>query len=170
MNIVGVGSTVMRDDGIGPAAIERLRERGVPEGVCLHDAGLALSDVLTTLDPAAPLILVDAVRAGGPAGSLYKLPLDPLASDADAGAGGMLSLHELSVVPALRLEALAGRAFADVTVFGVEPAEVAWGDKLSPAVAGAMDRLVDAVLNHAAAPRHHPGAACACTLAGDRSL
>jgi Ni,Fe-hydrogenase maturation factor len=87
----------------------------------------------------------------------------------------MLSLHELSVVPALRLEALAGRTFADVTVFGVEPADVAWGDTLSPAVAGAMDRLVGAVLDHvaralAAAPRHHPGAACACTLAGDRSL
>ena len=66
----------------------------------------------------------------------------------------MLSLHELSVVPALRLEALAGRAFSDVTVFGVEPAEVAWGDTLSPAVAGALDGLVEAVLEHTAAGWH----------------
>ena len=88
VNIVGVGSTVMRDDGLGLAAIERLRERGVPEGVRLHDAGLALSDILTTLDPACALILVDAVRAGGPAGSLYKLRLDPLASDAGVECHG----------------------------------------------------------------------------------
>jgi len=163
VNIVGVGSTVMGDDGVGPVAIERLRARGVPEGVRLHEAGLAVSDVLSTLDPAARLIVVDAVRAGGPAGTLYRFRLDPLAFGAADAAGMRRSLHELSVGPALHLEALAGRLFADVTVFGVEPAVVAWADKLSPAVARAVGRLVDAILDHI-------DARCACTLAGDRSV
>jgi len=63
-------------------------------------------------------------------------------------AQGMLSLHELSVVPALQLDAIAGRVFSDVTIFGVEPAVVEWGEGLSPAVADAVERLVDKVLAH----------------------
>lgn len=145
VNIVGVGNLLMGDDGVGPAAIARLEARGTPAGVCLYDAGLAFSDVLGMLDPADPLIVIDAVRTGGRPGEVRRLGLDVLNVDA-ASAPAMLSLHELSVVPALRLEALAGRVFSDVTVLGVEPGVVDWGEGLSPAVADAVDRVVDDVL------------------------
>ncbi len=157
VNIVGVGNTLMGDDGVGPAAVDRLAARGVPAHIRLHDAGLAASDVLSRLDPDDPLIVIDAVRAGGPAGAVYQVDVDPgapapLGPGAEGLPGIAVSLHELSVVPALEMEALTGRVFSNVTVFGVEPARVAWGEGLSPAVASALDRLVDAVLDHAKAP------------------
>jgi len=139
----------MGDDGVGPAAVERLAARGVPAHVRLHDAGLAASDVLGRLDPDDPLVVIDAVRAGGPAGAVYQADVDALAGEGLPGTA--ISLHELSVAPALAMEALTGRVFSNVTVFGVEPARVAWGEGLSPAVASALDRLVDAVLDHARA-------------------
>ena len=157
-NVVGVGSTLMSDDGVGPAAIARLAARGVPEGIELHDAGLALSGVLGTLDPSVPLIVVDAVRGGGAPGTIHEIRLD--AATCEAAGGPMMSLHELSVVPALRLEALTGRVFADVTVFGVEPEKLEWGERLSPAVAAALDAVADAVLKHVETK-------CASTTAGD---
>ena len=159
-NVVGVGSTLMSDDGVGPAAIARLSARGVAAGVELHDAGLALSDVLGTLDPSVPLIVVDAVRGGGPPGTIYEVRLDSGTREV-VGADRMTSLHELSVLPALRLEALTGRVFADVTVFGVEPEKLEWGEGLSPAVDAALDKVVDAVLKHVETK-------CASTTAGDR--
>ena len=149
VNILGVGNTLMGDDGVGPAAVERLAARGVPAHVRLHDAGLAASDVLGRLDPDDPLIAMDAVRAGGPAGAVYRMDVDALAGECLPGTA--VSLHELSIVPALEMEALMGRVFSNVTVFGVEPARVAWGEGLSPVVASALDRLVDAVLDHARA-------------------
>ncbi len=150
VNILGVGNTLMGDDGVGPVAVERLAARGVPAHVRLHDAGLAASDVLGRLDPDAPLIVIDAVRAGGPAGAVYQVDVDVLAGEGLPGTA--VSLHELSIVPALEMEALTGRVFSNVTVFGVEPSRVAWGEALSPAVASALDRLVDAVLDQAKAP------------------
>ena len=146
-NVVGVGSTLMCDDGVGPAAIDRLSCRGVPVGVRLHDAGLSVSDVLGGLDPSVPLVVIDAVRGSGPPGTVYEIHLDSGTPEV-AGAGRMLSLHELSVVPALELEALTGRVFSDVTVFGVEPETLQWGENLSPAVAGALDKLTRAVIQH----------------------
>jgi len=161
VNILGVGNTLMGDDGVGPAAVERLAARGVPAHVRLHDAGLAASDVLGRLDPDDPLIVIDAVRAGDPAGAVYQVDVDVLAGEGLPGT--VVSLHELSIVLVLEMEALTGRVFSNVTVFGVEPARVAWGEGLSPAVASALDRLVDAVLDHAKAP------GLCRALAGDES-
>ena len=149
VNIVGVGNTLMGDDGVGPAAVEAMAARDdLPAGVRLHEAGLALTDVLGQLDPDVPLIVVDAVRGGQGPGTVYRVEVSDLSGDDDA-PGGPISLHEISVMPALRIEALTGRTFREVTVFGVEPGDVAWGDGLSPAVAAALDKLITAVLNHA---------------------
>ena len=172
MNIVGVGNLLMGDDGVGPLALEPLRARGLPDTVRFYDAGLAVSDVLGMLDPAEPLLLIDAVRGGGPGGTIYKVRLDAGAADSCAGEGPTLSLHELSVVPALRLEAISGRVFSDVTVFGVEPAVVAWGEGLSPVVRAALDHLVEAVVDEVRArgTRVAPGCLPVCSSAAPRTL
>jgi len=146
VNIVGVGNVLMGDDGAGIAAARRLADAGMPTGVRLHDAGLAVADVLGGLDPAVPLIVLDALQAGGEPGTVYTARLEDLS--AGGRLAGLTSLHELSVLPALRLEALSGRTFGDVTVFGVEPARIEWGKGLSDPAAAGVERLVEAVTSH----------------------
>lgn len=153
VNIVGVGNVLMGDDGVGVAAVQGLSRHMLPENVRLHDAGLAVSDVLGRLDPDDELIVLDAVRGDGPPGTVYQLWLDPPTFGPGAAAGAF-SLHEISVVPALQLEALSGRTFRNTTIFGVEPETVAWGRMLSAPVAAALDRLVDAVLEHVGSHDH----------------
>ena len=149
VNIVGVGNTLMGDDGVGPAAVEAMAARAdLPEAVCLHDAGLAFSDVVGSLDPDDKLIVIDAVRVGGRHGTVYQARVDDVWAEAFNAATG-ISLHEISVMPALRIEALTGRTFRDVTVFGVEPGLVAWGQGLSPPVAGALEKLIKTVFLYA---------------------
>ena len=146
INIVGVGNTLMGDDGVGPAVAQAIAARGaLPAAACVHDAGLAVTDILGRLDPLDPLIVIDAVAAGGRPGTVYRARFDEM-SLGEGTSGGCLSLHELSIGPALRIEAVTGRAFRDVTVFGIEPGLVAWGTGLSPAVADAVDSVADAVL------------------------
>ncbi|MBC8373806.1 MAG: hydrogenase maturation protease [Planctomycetes bacterium] len=147
VNIIGVGNTLIGDDGVGPAVAEALDGRALPEGVCVYDAGLGVSDVLGGLDPEIPLIVIDALRAGGRPGSIYKASMDEL-SLVEGTLSGCLSLHEISVLPALRIEAMTGREFRNVTVFGVEPESAGWGDGLSPAAAAAVESLADAVVEH----------------------
>jgi len=142
--IVGVGNVLMGDDGVGPAAVEHLRRSGLARRAELIDAGLAFSEVLCDLTPDRPLIIIDAVRGGGPPGSIYQFALDEL-DGRTASLGAAVSLHEVSVLPALQMEALAGRKFTDVTVFGVEPGNVAWGEGLSAPIADAVGKLIDAI-------------------------
>ena len=139
--VIGVGNTLMSDDGVGPAAVAELRRRGLGERAELIDAGLAFSEVLCDLQPTQPLIVIDAVRGGGKGGSIYQLTIDDLAAEGGSLASAV-SLHEVNVLPALRMEALGGRCFADVTVLGVEPVRLAWGEGLSLPVAEAMEKLI----------------------------
>ncbi len=146
-NIVGVGNVLMGDDGIGPAAVKALARIGLPAGVELHDAGLAFSDVLGRLDPAVPLVVIDAAKTGGHAGSVFQIWLD----EAWLSGGSMpmsMSLHEVDVVSALRMEAMSGREFRDVVVFSVKPERIEWGKGLSPVAIEAMDDLIRAVYRH----------------------
>jgi hydrogenase maturation protease len=153
INVIGVGNTLMCDDGAGPAAIEALRGRSLPPHVDLYDAGLAASDVLTMLDPRDRLIVIDAVRAGGEPGAVYRAGAGEFETQACA-----FSLHEVSVMPALAMEAVCGREFRDVTIFGVEPGTVGWGEGLSAEVTAGVDRIVEAILEEA-------GVACSLAAA-----
>ncbi len=141
----------MGDDGVGPAVVDELRRRGTSERAQLIDAGLAFSEVLCDIEPNKPLVIIDAVRGGGEPGAVYRLSL----SDLTADTGSMVqavSLHEVSVVPALRMEALGGREFADVTIFGVEPGPIAWGLGLSDPVEEAKQRVVQQLLRYVDEP------------------
>jgi len=170
VNIVGVGSILMGDDGAGPAVIAALGRRRLPPEVRLIDAGLALSDTLGTLDPGDRLIVIDgfcagpdariparrdrraASRAGGTPGSIYRARLPEAALEHNPFAG-CVSLHELSVMPALALETLSGREFRDVTVYGIEPQALDWGEGLSAPVARAVEELTTYLCREVGAER-----------------
>ena len=142
--IVGVGNVLMGDDGVGPAVVEALRKQGMDTRVELLDAGLAFSEVLCDLDPASPLVIIDAVRGGGEPGAIYKL--DPSDLDRDTMTERpAFSLHEVSILPGLQMEALSGREFTDVTIFGVEPGRLAWGEELSKPVSTAVEQLAQII-------------------------
>ena len=145
--IIGVGNMLMGDDGVGPAAIGLLRDRGLDARADLIDAGLAFSETLCDLEPDRPIVILDAVRGGGRPGCLYRIDVDDLDPSA-ASMGAAMSLHEASVLPALRMEALTGREFNDVTIFGIQPGHLDWGMELSGPVAEAMEKLVRAVCRH----------------------
>ena len=93
--------------------------------------------------------------------SWNRLPVAAV-RNADGALAGCLSLHEVNLVRALRLSALAGHMFRDVTIFGVQPAHVEWGCELSPEVAAAMDTLVETVETQV-------GALCATPAGEDAS-
>ena len=150
--IIGVGNILMGDDGVGPAAVALLRRRGLAARADLIDAGLAFSDVLFDIEPGRPLIVIDAVRGGSEPGTVYRLALDDIAG----GGASAVSLHEVSVLPAFRMEALTGRDFTDVTLFGIEPGRLDWGEQLSPPVAEAIEWLlaeIESYLDRSAAAR-----------------
>ena len=142
--VVGVGNTLARDEGVGPAAVERLGSESLPAGTRLLDAGTDLLTAMAGFVGAARVILIDAMRAGGAPGTIYRMTLEELDERAKAGASA-LSAHGIGVVEAVGLARAAEMRLPPTVVLGVEPGEVAFGEGLSPAVEAVMQRLVAAV-------------------------
>ena len=140
--VMGLGNPLMGDDGVGLAALERLRDGWRLEGVELVDGatwGLAL---LPVIEDADRLVLVDAIAAHGDPGEIIELARDRL----PIYLSRKLSPHQVDMRDALAVAELRGRLPNDIVAIGVQPAAVALGTELSAPVGRQLDRLVGAVV------------------------
>lgn len=142
--VLGVGNVLCCDDGAGVRVVERLRERyRFPDDVALVDGGCLGLGLLSLYDGAEALIVVDVVRNGGAPGTLYRLTASelPLASHRRA------TMHEVSLLDALRLSRLTGSEPRDVVIVGVEPGDLSSPSlELTPAVRERVPELVAMVV------------------------
>jgi hydrogenase maturation protease len=138
----GIGNIFLGDDGFGVAVVERLRHRPLPPEVDVVDFGIRGVDLAYALSEYEAVILVDAVRRGGAAGTLYVL--EPEVSPDPAGIAMHAMTPErvlkwLSPDSAPRLVRLVGCEAVD---FGPEGLG---RDGLSPPVLARVDEAVGLV-------------------------
>ncbi len=143
--ILGVGSPLRGDDAIGILAVQALRERGdLPPGVDVFDGGTDGLGLIPVLEAYPRVIVVDAVEMGLPPGTLRRFTWEDVRVN---GRMGGLSLHESDLGAALSLAEALGSLPRQLVFFGVQPHDTAWDAPLSPAVACALPRLVQARLH-----------------------
>lgn len=136
--IMGLGNELLGDEGIGVHAARLLQKTNLPENVQVLEVGTAILDYLEYLENAERIIIIDAMKADGPPGTVYRIPLTDC-----RGQVCIASMHGFDL---FRVMALAETTTTpSATVFGVEPELVAWSMDLSPAVNEAMDFLVEAI-------------------------
>lgn len=136
--VLGIGNTVMGDDGAGVRAVERLAKLPLPAHVRLQVAPLPGWDLPNWLEGWDAVILVDAVKMNQPPGAWKRLPLEEVRLLME---GGTLSLHQPGLAAGLALAQALDRLPKKLTLYGIEPAEVAPGSDLSRAVQASLPDL-----------------------------
>jgi len=137
--VLGLGNVLLGDDGVGPAVIARLQEGHVAApGSRVLDGGTLGLSLLPYLEDARMVILVDAVAADAPAGTLVRL------DGADVGPAVMtrLSPHQVGVADLLEGARWHDREPVRLVLLGIVPESIELGVGLSPAVARALPDLV----------------------------
>lgn len=144
--VLGIGNLLLEDEGIGPRAIEELsrRYRFSPE-VKLLEGGTAGFSLLPRILEADRLLVLDAIRAGAPAGSLLTLD----GSTLPPASSKKLSPHEIGLADVLAVARLYGGP-KEIAVLGVEPESLNLGIELSPKVSQALEKLIEAVIEQLA--------------------
>jgi hydrogenase maturation protease len=146
--VAGVGNAWLQDDAFGGECARRLEARGVPDGVTVMDfgtGGLDLAyEVMRGYDA---LVLLDASRQGEAPGTLYVLEPDMEELAQPIEDGDVINPHGMDPQTMLRFVGAIGGFSGRVIVIGCEPGEVDdVGLGLTPAVAGAVDRAVELVV------------------------
>lgn len=129
--LLGIGNRLSRDDGVGPVLAEQL----LGSDWLAMDCGTSLENAAGIVSRERPgqLVIADAARMGLPPGEVRRLP--PPAVDRM-----LASTHGLPI--SFFLDRLASAA-RDTTILGIEPADLSFGEGLSPEVRRAVRRLVE---------------------------
>jgi hydrogenase maturation protease len=140
--IIGVGNPYRRDDGVGPAVIRALRERGCP-GATLAESDGETAALIALWDEHRLAVLVDAIHAE-PArpGRVHRL----VVPDPRVMRRAAVSSHDLGLGDAVRLAVQLDRMPDRMIVYGVEAADTDFGVGLSDPVRAALPGIVEAVV------------------------
>lgn len=137
--ILGLGNTIMADDGLGPTFIDLMRQQGeLPEGVELLDGGTLGLDLLPRLEGLDRLIIVDAVETGLSPGTLVRYRGDEVPQALET----KLSPHQMGLKDLLAVARLMDQLPEELVLFGVQPATIEMSTELSPLVAARLPELV----------------------------
>ena len=139
--VIGVGNQYQRDDGIGPAVVQRLRERGAM-GATLAESDGEAAALIALWDSRRLAILVDAIRADPPhPGRVHRLVVPRPAVDHPGAA----SSHGMELGDAVARARMLHRLPGRMLVLAIEAADTGFGVGLTPAVSRAVDRVVDEI-------------------------
>jgi len=142
--VLGLGNILLRDEGVGVRVVERLLEQyDFPEGVRVMDGGTLGLDLLPFLEEASRLLVIDAVQARKPPGTLVRLVGDEIPIFLDASK---VSPHQEGLQDLLAVAVLKGYLPDEVVFWGAQIASLGVGLDLSEAVAEQVDALAEKVL------------------------
>lgn len=153
--VLGIGNILLRDEGIGVRAVEALSAGDWPDTIELADGGTGGTNLVELIAGRRKVIVIDAMDAGAEPGTILRLTPDQLAP-ADRPH---YSVHEFGLLETLQFAERLGCAPTEVVVLGVQPATLESGLELSPELAAAIPRIIEAVRREleATAPTASPG-------------
>jgi hydrogenase maturation protease len=143
--IVGLGSILMGDDGVGPYCLEMLRGAyEFPEGVSLVELGTPGPEFGHILLDWDKLIVLDSVETQGEPGEVHVYNRAEILAKP---APQRLSPHDPSLRDALLTAEFVGGGPEDVWLVGVIPARVEMGTELSSEIKAALPQVESAILD-----------------------
>jgi len=142
--VIGLGSPLMGDDGLGLVALERLRHAyEIPDGVELVDGGTWGMSLLPIIEDADHLLFVDAINTGAPAGTVIALARDEI----PRYLAMKVSPHQVDLRDVLAVAELRGTLPTDTIALGMQPERVEMMVGLSPTLEHKLDGLMATIVS-----------------------
>jgi len=139
--VLGIGNTLLGDEGVGVHVVRSLMESPAPPGVSYLDGGTGSLVLLEPMQEARRLVIVDATADGNPPGTVRRLK-PRFSSDFPPS----LAAHDIGLRDLLDSFYLMGDAEPDVVLFTVSialPQDMT--TELGPEVAAAVPVAVEAI-------------------------
>ncbi len=143
--IIGVGNTLLMDDGIGIHILQRLKEEKCLKGSQFLDLGTSSMDIGYYMnDNIARMVIIDSIKSEGDIpGTLFKLGLNDLA----ARKKESFSLHQLKLIDSLKLVSIEND-FPESMVLGIVPKDTkTFSDRLSSELIEKFPSIYDKILS-----------------------
>lgn len=146
--VLGVGNTLLTDDGVGPKVVETLKSRNLSDtSVEYLDGGTLSFTLLDDIKRCNALIVVDACELDAVPGTIRVF--EGLDMD-EHMRSGKRSVHEVALADLFDMARLQDCLPDQRALIGVQPDDLTWGLELSASVARSLDEAcnhVDRLIN-----------------------
>ena len=145
MVILGIGNTLLADEGVGVHVLRRLRDI-LPScsDIELVDGGTLSFNLLPAIEATGSLIVIDAANLGQSPGSVRCLT----GEDFDRYLGlSRHTAHEIGLRELLDMARLSGHLPSRRALIGVQPLRVGWGETPTEIVAAAVPIVTNLALD-----------------------
>ena len=141
--LLGLGNILLGDEGLGIRALEKLQEGyGLPDTIQVLDGGVLGLELLAYAEGITKWLIIDALQTGQAPGTIVRLT----GAEVPAALALKLSMHQVGFQEVLALCQLRGTMPSDLVVWGIEPAVLASGVRLSETVVAHLEELVEKVV------------------------
>ncbi len=140
--VLGLGNTLLGDDGVGVHAISRLQTDGIEcPDVVLLDGGTLSFTLDLAIEGAGQLIVVDAAQLGREPGAVCVF--EGAQMDEFVVTSRKSSVHEVSLADLLAIAMLGGHLPQRRALIGIQPKQIDWSGKLTAPVECAVALACD---------------------------
>ena len=147
--VLGIGNIILRDEGVGVRVAERMMQMDLPPHVEVLEGGIKGLDLLYFIEGREKVVVVDAVKAGAPPGTLFRFTDKDLASK----KGVMRSAHGIDFSDVVNISGFMGTKPAEIIFLGVEPEDLSASMELSPKIQEMVPVLINLVLKEIGADK-----------------
>lgn len=147
IGIIGVGNPLRKDDGIGIVLLDYIRKESerLPETVSFVDGGTGGMNLLHLLNRFDLVIFLDAVNFNGVPGETRFFSFDEIISQKEIS---MVSTHNADIFQIIKLSQELKECPDQIFVFGVQPADVSFGEGLTDMIQNKIDDIVTTMKAH----------------------
>ena len=142
--VIGLGNTILSDDGVGIYVVRELGNRINNPDVTVKEASLGGLELLDLITGSDRVYLIDAVITGKhEVGTLIEMRIE------DTGGGSAMARHQISLSEALML----GRRLKmdlpeEIIIYGIEVEDnMTFCESCTPAVAKRIPEIADEILH-----------------------
>ena len=155
--VLGLGNTLLGDEGAGVYAVRALQERHADRAdLELLDGGTLSFTLAGPIEDADNLIVIDATQLKDTPGTVRVFEGEDM--DRFLGGNRKSSVHEVSLLDLLTIARLAEALPARRALIGIQPEYLDWSDAPTETVARAIPAACDLALELIERWRHEQGA------------
>ncbi|GFM34166.1 NiFeSe hydrogenase maturation protease [Desulfovibrio subterraneus] len=137
--VLGIGNSLLTDDGVGVFAAEALQKETWPEEVTIIEGGTFTQDIFYLFEGYDRLLVLDVIHAGHEPGTLYQLTEDDLVSNEKQ----RVSIHDIDMLDSLKMCELKCGSRPRMEIIGMQPKDITtWNIGLSDACQARFDEFL----------------------------
>jgi hydrogenase maturation protease len=134
--VLGFGNVLLSDDGAGVQLVGRLRSELGPDAAEFVDAGTLSFALLSYVEAADSMLVIDAVDLNGAPGRINLF--EGCAMDEFLHSSRRRTVHEVGLIDLLDMARLLGRVPDRRALLCIQPGRIDWCETLSAPVAKAL--------------------------------